>query len=199
LCSAGEDEASLGPTISYLQANGVRTIIDYAAEDDVEAAGPAAASASHEAHGSGGTAHAPETNTGTGATATAAAGPGGAADALARAKGVVGRVYRYEDEAACDRHVGVFKRAIEAAGTLPGPGFAAIKMTALGNPLLLERMSSALLQVRELFLAGDTDGERPRAARATRGARRWGGAGVALEGWALAVDFDFRSKAFTGH
>jgi proline dehydrogenase len=71
----------------------------------------------------------------------------------------VGRVYRYEDEAACDRHVGVFERAVETAGSLPGPGFAAIKVTALGNPLLLERMSSALLQVRELFQAGDTDGE----------------------------------------
>lgn len=33
-------------------------------------------------------------------------------------------------------------------------------VTALGNPLLLERMSSALLQVRELFAAGDTNGER---------------------------------------
>jgi proline dehydrogenase len=69
-------------------------------------------------------------------------------------------VYAYADEAACDRHVGVFKRAIETAGTLPGPGFAAVKVTALGNPALLERMSAALGQVRELFAAGDTDGAR---------------------------------------
>jgi hypothetical protein len=90
-------------------------------------------------------------------------------------------VYRYEDEAACDRHVGVFKRAVETAGGLPGPGFAAIKVTALGNPLLLERMSSALLQVRELFKVGDTDGERERAGGRREGhrPRLWGKEGAA--------------------
>ena len=31
------------------------------------------------------------------------------------------------------------------------PGFAAIKMTALGNPALLERWSTALLEISSLF------------------------------------------------
>jgi hypothetical protein len=34
-----------------------------------------------------------------------------------------------------------------------------VQVTALGNPALLERMSGALLEIRALFAAGDTDGE----------------------------------------
>lgn len=40
-----------------------------------------------------------------------------------------------------------------------GQGFAAIKVTALGNPQLLERMSAALVEIRSLFREADTDGE----------------------------------------
>lgn len=36
-------------------------------------------------------------------------------------------------------------------------GFAAIKCTALGNPILLERMSSAIVQLRSLFQELDTE------------------------------------------
>ena len=34
-------------------------------------------------------------------------------------------------------------------------GFAAIKVTALGNPLLLERMSTTIVEIRNLFLKFD--------------------------------------------
>jgi len=155
--SAGENEQDIWPTIKFLQANGVRAIVDFAAEDDVDAAGGGAGDG--KAAASSPAAAAKTTAAAAAAAAKSAAAVASATNALSRAQGVVGRVYRYEDEAACDRHVGVFKRAIETAGTLPGPGFAAIKVTALGNPLLLERVSGALLQVRELFAAGDTDGE----------------------------------------
>lgn len=37
-------------------------------------------------------------------------------------------------------------------------GFAAIKVTALANPMLLERMSSAIVAVRNLFAKWDEDG-----------------------------------------
>lgn len=40
-----------------------------------------------------------------------------------------------------------------------GQGFAAIKVTALGNPQLLERMSAALVEIRSLFREADADGE----------------------------------------
>ena len=45
------------------------------------------------------------------------------------------------------RNVETFLKAIEVAGRMPGPGFAAVKMTALGNPQLLERASQGLTKV----------------------------------------------------
>uniref|UniRef100_A0A7S2ST57 Proline dehydrogenase n=1 Tax=Rhizochromulina marina TaxID=1034831 RepID=A0A7S2ST57_9STRA len=63
----------------------------------------------------------------------------------------VARKYHYEGEAACDAHVDVFLRCIETVhGVSPG-GFAAIKLTALGPPALLKRMSTAIEEVRTLF------------------------------------------------
>lgn len=70
---------------------------------------------------------------------------------------VVARTYAYEDEAACDRHAEVFTAAIDAAARSPGVGFAAVKVTALGLPLLLERVSSQLVAVRDLFREFDLD------------------------------------------
>lgn len=72
---------------------------------------------------------------------------------------VVARTYRYEDEAACDQRMDHFLRSIEAAKTSDRQGFAAIKVTALGMPRLLERVSSALLAVRDLFKQLDENGD----------------------------------------
>jgi hypothetical protein len=55
--------------------------------------------------------------------------------------------------------VQVFLKAIDTVANLPDLGFAAIKVTALGNPQLLERMSAALVEIRSLFAEADTDGE----------------------------------------
>jgi proline dehydrogenase len=41
---------------------------------------------------------------------------------------VIVRTYPYESEKKCDSHVQIFMRALEAAKTLPGQGFAAIKV-----------------------------------------------------------------------
>jgi proline dehydrogenase len=71
---------------------------------------------------------------------------------------VVARTYDYASELQCERHVGTFLKAIGTAGRLPGQGFAAVKMTALGNPVLLERMSSSLLEIQGLFRLCDADG-----------------------------------------
>jgi hypothetical protein len=37
-----------------------------------------------------------------------------------------------------------------------------VQVTALGNPMLLERMSAALLEIRSLFREADQDGEQQR-------------------------------------
>ena len=63
---------------------------------------------------------------------------------------------------ACARHVDTFLKAIDTAAGLPGQGFAAVKLTALGNPDLLERISNSVLTVRGLFRRFDADGERGR-------------------------------------
>lgn len=72
---------------------------------------------------------------------------------------VVARTYSYEDEAQCDHRMATFIKSIEAARAGDGRGFAAIKMTALGPPRLLERASAALLAIRGLFRELDTNGD----------------------------------------
>lgn len=71
---------------------------------------------------------------------------------------VVARTYAYEDERVCDSRMSVFLKSIEAAHSAEGQGFAAIKVTALGLPALLERASNSLHAIRNLFQRFDTDG-----------------------------------------
>ena len=61
------------------------------------------------------------------------------------------RVYRYSTERECDANAEIFASCIHAVKNVTPEGYAAIKMTALGNPLLLERMSSSIVEVRSLF------------------------------------------------
>ncbi|RYG65709.1 hypothetical protein EON64_11355 [archaeon] len=62
-----------------------------------------------------------------------------------------GRVYDYRNEELCDQHMETFVRAIEAVKKVTPTGFAAIKLTALGNPELLKRVSTTLVEMRRLF------------------------------------------------
>jgi len=68
------------------------------------------------------------------------------------------RVYDYESEAACDHHVEVFRSCIRSVANVSPDGFAAIKVTALGNPKLLERMSIAITESKNLFAKFDENG-----------------------------------------
>lgn len=147
---AGETEDDILPTINMLRSNGIRAIIDYAAEDDVAAAAPS----------SGQQAEAQQAPSTQDAAASDATSWEPAPNMVA-----VGRQYSYENEATCDKHVGVFLKAIDTVARLPDQGFAAIKVTALGNPQLLERMSAALVEIRRLFSEADTDGEKNKKDR----------------------------------
>jgi len=69
------------------------------------------------------------------------------------------RVYDYKSEADCDRHVEIFLSCVHAVRDVSPDGFAALKVTALGNPLLLERMSSAIVEAKNLFSKFDLDGD----------------------------------------
>lgn len=117
---AGPDAERIKPRLEYLQSNGIHAILDYAAEDDVQAEeGPKSREAPQ--------------NT------------------------VVARTYSYEGERQCDKRMDIFKKAIEAAHSSDGQGFAAIKVTALGLPKLLERVSTSLVSINNLFKQLDED------------------------------------------
>jgi proline dehydrogenase len=66
--------------------------------------------------------------------------------------------YDYESEAACDRHVDVFLSCIQSVQHVAPDGFAAVKVTALGNPKLLERMSKAVVEAQQFFAKLDENG-----------------------------------------
>ena len=69
------------------------------------------------------------------------------------------RVYDYKSECECDRHVEVFKNCIRSVQDVsPTHGFAALKVTALGNPELLERMSTMIVETKKLFSEFDKNG-----------------------------------------
>ena len=63
------------------------------------------------------------------------------------------RTYKYYSEAQCDHHRDTFLNCLKSVRDihLDGKGgFMALKVTALGNPQLLERVSPIILKLREL-------------------------------------------------
>lgn len=107
----GEDEEKISPTVERLQQSGIGSILDYAAEADIE-----------EEH-------------------------------TENPVVVSARTYDYKNEKNCDFHKDIFLSAIRSVNvaTKGTGGFAAVKVTALGNPILLERMSTVILESRALF------------------------------------------------
>ena len=69
------------------------------------------------------------------------------------------REYEYESEAQCDRHVETFKQCIRDASHGSKDSYAAVKVTALGNPKLLARMSQAIVEAKRLFEKFDTNND----------------------------------------
>mmetsp|Transcript_105858 Transcript_105858/g.309644 ORF Transcript_105858/g.309644 Transcript_105858/m.309644 type:complete len:613 (-) Transcript_105858:83-1921(-) len=61
------------------------------------------------------------------------------------------KTFEYKGEAVCDANAEIFLDAIRAVRDATPDGFAAIKLTGLGDPLLLERMSTCLVETTELF------------------------------------------------
>jgi hypothetical protein len=61
------------------------------------------------------------------------------------------RVYDYQNEKVCDMIRDIFLSAVSAVHNVAPDGFAAIKVTALGNPRLLERMSMAIIANLDFF------------------------------------------------
>jgi proline dehydrogenase len=96
------------------------------------------------------------------------------------------RVHSYSDEAKCDENAKIFKHAVSAVHNVSPNGFAAVKLSALGQPALLERMSVALVEIESFFskLSNWTDGSQ---APNTLTYQQF------LEGWGSF--FDIKSEA----
>ena len=71
------------------------------------------------------------------------------------------RIYDYKSEKQCNSHMNTFKSCIKAAAKVSpnGKSFAAVKVTALGNPILLERCSNAINQIKGLFVEFDVNND----------------------------------------
>jgi len=61
------------------------------------------------------------------------------------------RTYYYEGEEKCDDNMDVFLKCIDTTGNTATNGFAAIKITALGRPAILLRLSQILNQTQYYF------------------------------------------------
>ena len=66
-------------------------------------------------------------------------------------KSAQARVHAYAGEAKCEENAKIFKHAVEAVHNVSPHGFAAIKVSGLGQPALMERMSIALVEMESLF------------------------------------------------
>ncbi|CAH8519830.1 unnamed protein product [Dicrocoelium dendriticum] len=65
---------------------------------------------------------------------------------------IAARTYFYESEYQCDTNMEIFLRCIDyVTSSTKKEGFAAIKLTALGRPQLLLQMSDLLVQMQRLF------------------------------------------------
>jgi proline dehydrogenase len=132
---AGEDEERIQPAITDLAKVGIGSILDFAAEDDGEGYNVDGDKAFDESKASV------------------------IADEIIELEAPQARIYNYESEAKCDRHVETFKQCIQAVSNFQSDGYAAVKVTALGNPKLLERMSLAIVEAKNLSAKLDSDGD----------------------------------------
>lgn len=131
---AGEDEVSIKPTVDFLHQYGIGSILDYAAESDVDGNNQDSSAIVGDNHDN--------------------------SEVTSPSKeGVRCRVYDYKNEELCDLRRETFAKCIRAVKSVSPTGFAAIKCTALGHPELMKRASTALLEIRNLFSKFDEDND----------------------------------------
>lgn len=120
---AGEDEKEIIPVINDYERHGIGSILDYAAEADInDDTIDLVESLSEEE------------------------------------KEIVVRTYEYKNELLCDERALTFDKCLRSANVVKGAssnGFVAVKITALTDPKLLEKMSKVVVEIRNLFLKFD--------------------------------------------
>ncbi|XP_068017992.1 proline dehydrogenase 1, mitochondrial [Melanerpes formicivorus] len=131
---AGEDQEAIKPLIRRNQAFGVGAVLDYSVEEDLGSGEAERHSGTSAAEKMGGAKHREKQQ-------RQRAQPGAGSP----------HPYVHADEAKCDQHMETFLRCIDASGGSSENGFSAIKMTALGRPQLLVRLSEVLVRWRRFF------------------------------------------------
>jgi len=134
---AGPDEVAIQPRLQHLREHGVKAILDYSVEEDI-----------------GEDAEQPKPQSSASSVETPAADPEYAkyqADTMNRTMKAGARTYFYMNEAQCEKNMETFLHSIEAVSNAATgktfSGFAAIKITALGRPELLLKVSEAIARV----------------------------------------------------
>lgn len=144
---AGADEQEIVPVVKHLSSFGVKTILDYSAEEDVKATEPkqhddqsVPCELQHQ-HTNSESEYLAKMDEDSPLRRYQSSG-----DFAERRKYLpVARTYFYHGESQCERNLEIFFRAIEAvAKTTGNTGFAAIKLTALGRPKLLMKLSKII-------------------------------------------------------
>lgn len=133
---AGKNEVTIKPVLDHLRSFGVKSILDYSAEEDM----PESNEKKNDKRKS-------KKDDETGKKYKYD-------EVLARPKEhrPVARTYFYRNEANCEKNMDIFLRCIDAvAGATYGTGFAAIKLTALGRPELLLQVSEVIARCRNYF------------------------------------------------
>lgn len=153
---AGENPRTIAPVIDNMRSFGVKSILDYSAEEDISQ------DQAEEMEMDSCISHAatdePQTNF-AGLNTTSRDRDfkrelnryQPQREFGDRRKGVTGaRTYFYAGEHACEKNMETFLRCIEAVATTTNTtGFAAIKITALGRPQLLLQLSEVIARARK--------------------------------------------------
>ncbi|XP_077511880.1 proline dehydrogenase slgA [Amblyomma americanum] len=144
----GESATAIQPLLERLRSFGVKSILDYSAEEDLSeqeakeaemAACSSQAAAKEESQPSGGGGHLRQFQP-------------SEQFADRRHPHVMARTYFYLNEAQCEKNMDIFLQCIDAvAGATEGTGLAAIKLTALGRPQLLMQLSEVVVHTRQFF------------------------------------------------
>ena len=146
---AGENEEEIRPVIERLRSFGVKSILDYSAEEDISEEKAVEVEMSSVVPKSGSGLPPPGSPLGHQELKQFSLQK----DFADRRKfKATARTYFYMNEAQCERNMETFLKCIDAvAGVTSHTGLAAIKLTALGRPQILLQLSEVIARTRLLF------------------------------------------------
>lgn len=144
---AGEDEREIVPVIKHLSSFGVKAILDYSAEEDVKESEVQEDARAYVEKNRDEFEYLSQVDNDSPLRRYQQS-----ADFADRRKYLpAARTYFYHGESQCEKNLEIFFKAIEAvAETTGNTGFAAIKLTALGRPRLLMKLSKIIDYMRQV-------------------------------------------------